>query len=332
MAQRETSGYNARMNRRLFLSATFAALALSSASFSKPPAGYRIIGQDKGRIVIVSPTGQIEWEVPCGHNSHDIEALKNGNFLLHTAADRVVEMTPGMQVVWEWQSKPVGDYKGRIEIHGFQRLKNGLTMIAETGNKRIIEVDKTGKVVHETPITVERPDSHRDTRRVRKLDNGNYLVCHEGMGIVREYNPKGAIVWEYKLDLNNQPETGGHDGHGVSVFNALRLRNGNTLIGGGNNNRVFEVDKKTGRTVWSVERDELIDTNGKPIHLCWVTGLNVLPNGNILFGNTHAGPDNPQLIEVNRAKKVVWSMRNWDAFGNDLCATQLLNVKGKVLR
>ena len=323
--------YNACMNRRLFLSATLAALA-SSSSFAQTPKGHRLIGQDKGHIALVNAAGQVEWEVPCGHNSHDISVLPNGNFLLHTAPDRIVEMTPAKQTVWEWQSKPVGDYKGRVEIHGFQRLKNGLTMIAETGNKRILEVDKTGRIIHETPITVERPDSHRDTRRVRKLDNGNYLVCHEGLGCVREYDSKGQIVWEYKLDLNNQPATDGHDGHGVSVFNALRLRNGNTLIAGGNNNRVFEVDKKTGKVVWSIERDELTDTNGKPIHLCWVTGLNVLPNGNIVFGNTHAGPDNPQMVEVTRAKKVVWSLRNWDAFGNDLCATYLLDVKGKVLR
>lgn len=61
-----------------------------------------------------------------------------------------------------------------------------------------------------------------------------------------EYDEKGTIIWEYAVDLNNQPETGGHDGHGRCVFNALRLNNGNTLIAGGNNNRVMEVssDKK----------------------------------------------------------------------------------------
>ena len=43
------------------------------------------------------------------------------------------------------------------------------------------------------------------------------------------------------LDLNGRAETPGHDGHGTNVFGAIRLRNGHTLIAGGNNNRVLEV-------------------------------------------------------------------------------------------
>ncbi len=29
-----------------------------------------------------------------------------------------------------------------------------------------------------------------------------------------------------------------------------------------------------------------------------MTTLELLPNGNLIIGNTHAGPENPQLIEV----------------------------------
>jgi hypothetical protein len=317
------------INRRYFLAALFAAAV--SPAFAQKPVTHKLIAQDKGRVVVLNEKGEVEWEVACGFNSHDLSVLPNGNFLLHTGPATIVEMTKDKQEVWKWESKPVAPYTGRIEIHGYQRLKNGLTMIAETGNKRIIEVDKDGKIVKEVPLTVERPDSHRDTRRVRKLDNGNYLVAHEGMGIVREYDDKGKIVWEYVLDLNNQPATGGHDGHGVSVFNALRLKNGNTLIGGGNNNRVFEVNKE-GKVVWSIERDELKRPDGRPIHLCWVTTVQVLPNGNIAFGNTHSGPENPQIIEVTRDKKVVWMLDDWKTFGNDLCASWFLDVKGKVIR
>ncbi len=295
--------------------------------------GYRLIGQDRGHVAILGADGKtVEWEVPCGHNSHDIEALPGGNFLLHTAPDRIVEMTPEKKIVWEWQSKPVAPYTGRVEIHGFQRLGKNVTLIAETGNKRILEVDRSGRILKSVPLTVERPDSHRDTRRVRKVARDRYLVCHEGLGMVREYDGQGKITWEFALDLNNQPATGGHDGHGTAVFNALKIRNGNILVAGGNNNRVFEVDYRTKKIVWSIERDELRDTNGKPIHLCWVTGLNVLPNGNILFGNTHAGPENPYLIEVTRSKNVVWSLNNQEAFGNDLCATYLLDIRGRITR
>jgi hypothetical protein len=301
--------------------------AISAAGgHAQSPVAHRLIAQDKGHVAILNAKGEVEWEISNPFVSHDIGVLPNGNFLLHSGPATITEVTPEKQVVWEYTSKPNPPYAGVVEVHAFQRLKNGLTMISETGNRRIVEVDKSGKIVHETPLTVDNPSSHRDTRRVRKLDNGNYLACHEGDGMVREYDPSGKVVWSYKLDLNGQPRTPNHDGHGVEVFNALRLPNGNTLIGGGNNNRVFEVTPE-GKTVWSIERDEL-----PGIHLCWITSLQVLPNGHIIFGNTHAGPDNPQLIEVTRDKKVVWTFKNFDVFGNDLCASQALDVKGKVIR
>ncbi len=305
-----------------------AALSLTASSgLAQKKTGHRVIAQDRGRVVVLSEEGKIDWEVPCRFVSHDIQALPNGNFLLHTGPARIQEFTPEKEVVWEWQGKPTGDYQGRIEIHGYQRLKNGNTMIAETGNKRLIEVDHYGKIVHETPLTVEKPDAHRDTRLARKLDNGNYLVCHEGDGKVREYAPDGKVVWSYALDLNGRPRSGGHgpEGHGTEVFGAVRLKNGNTLIAGGNNNRVLEVNKK-GEVVWSIDQKEL-----PGITLAWVTTLQVLPNGNLIFGNTHAGPENPQLIEVTRDKKVVWTMKNFEILGNDLCASQILDEK-KVIR
>ena len=290
------------------------------------PVTHRLIAQDKGRVAIVSAEGKIEWEYPCPFVSHDIQVLPNKNVLLHNGPATIIEVTPDKKIVWQYEGKPKPPYSGVVEIHAFQRLKNGVTMIAETGNKRIVEVDNGGIVLREVPLTVDNPNSHRDTRLVRKLDNGNYLVCHEADGTVREYDGTGKVVWQYKLDLNGQERTPGHDGHGTEVFGAIRLKNGNTLIAGGNNNRVFEVTPD-GKTVWSVERDELPN-----IHLCWVTTLQQLPNGNLVFGNTHAGPDNPQLIEVTRQKKVVWTFKDWTNFSNDTVATQILDVKGKVLR
>ena len=41
-----------------------------------------------------------------------------------------------------------------------------------------------------------------------------------------------------------------------------------------------------------------------------------LPNGNTLIGNCHAGPDNPQFIEVTPDKEVVWTFRDFKNFGN----------------
>ena len=80
-----------------------------------------------------------------------------------------------------------------------------------------------------------------------------------------------------------------------------------------------------GQIDWSIDQKEL-----PGITLAWVTTLELLPNGNLIFGNTHAGEANPQLIEVTREKKVVWTFRNFKTFGNSLAAAMVLDVKGVV--
>lgn len=293
--------------------------AVESAVARDAP-NYRVLAQDKGRVAIVGADGKVEWEVECKHNSHDIHVLPNGNLLLNTGPATVTEMTRDKKIVWKYEAKPKAGYTGRVEVHAFQRLDDGTTMVAESGNRRIVEVNADGKVVKEVPLTVNKPDPHRDTRLVRKLPNGNYLACHEGDGCVREYDPSGKVAWEYQLDLGGRPRSPGHgpEGHGTEVFGALRLPNGNTLIAGGNNNRVLEVDR-AGKIVWSIDQKEL-----PGITLAWVTTLQVLPNGNVIVGNCHAGPDNPQLFQVTRDKKVVWTFKDFRTFGNSTAATQVL--------
>ncbi|MBS1792021.1 MAG: hypothetical protein JST85_30220 [Acidobacteria bacterium] len=314
------------------VSVCLALLATTPKSFSiaESARDYKVLGADKKHVAIVNSKGEIEWEVPNpdAREIHDIQMLPNGNVLFQTSYTTVVEVNRDKKIVWQHESIPKEGYTGKVEIHSYQRLKNGLTLIAESGNSRLIEVDKDDRVVKEVPLTVTKSNSHRDTRMVRKLDNGNYLVCQEGEGKVREYDGKGKIVWEYALDLNGRPRSDGHgpEGHGVEVFGAIRLPNGNTMIAGGNNNRVFEVTRE-GKIVWSIDHQEL-----PGITFAWMTTLQLLPNGNLIIGNTHAGPENPQLIEVTRDKKVVWQFKDWTNFGNNLVAAQVVGLKGKVIR
>jgi Mala s 1-like protein len=300
----------------------FADATRSTAEEPAARPAYRVLAQDQGRVAITNAHGGVEWEIACRHNSHDIACLPNGNLLVHTGPARIEELTPEKKVVWSYSARPRPSSSGRVEIHAFQRLPDGRTLVAESGNRRLIEVDSAGNIAAEIPLTVEHPDPHRDTRLARKLASGNYLVCHEGDGAVREYDPAGKVVWTYKLDLAGRPASPGHgpEGHGTAVFGALRLTSGNTLIACGNGNRVIEVTPD-GKTVWSIEQKEL-----PGITLAWVTTLQVLKNGNLIFGNCHAGEANPQLIEVTRDKKVVWTFRDFKTFGNSLAAAQVLDL------
>lgn len=303
-------------------------LLLSSSLAAGEPVAHRVLAADRstGKVAIVGPDGKVEWEFPNKHDVHDLHMLPNGNILTHTSHTTIVEINPKKEIVWKYESRPKAGYAGKVEVHAFQRLADGNTMIAESGNSRIIEVDPNGKIVKEVALNVPKPEPHRDTRMVRKFDTGNYLVCHEAFGCVREYDAAGKTVWEYTLQLGDRKPAGGHgpEGYGINVYGAVRLTNGNTLIAGGNNHRVLEVDK-AGKIVWSIDQNEL-----PGITLAWVTTLQVLPNGNIVIGNCHAGPENPQLIEVTREKKVVWTFKDFKTFGDNLASAQLLGVEGVI--
>lgn len=314
------------MHRRSFLAVTGLGLLTSQIVHAADPVTHRFLAADKGHICVVGADGNVEWETPCAGDVHDLSLLPNGNVLFPMSSTEIVEMNPAKEVVWRYTSKPKEGYNGPVEVHAFQRLESGLTMIAESGNQRLIEIDAAGKIQKVIPLTIENPHPHRDTRMVRQLTNGHYLVCHEADGTVREYDADAKVVWSYQLDLGGRPRSDGHgpEGHGTEVYGAIRLASGNTLIAAGNGNRVLEVNP-AGEIVWSVEQTEL-----PGITLAWVTSLHALPNGHIIIGNCHAGPGNPQLIEVTRDKHVVWQMKNFDTFGNSTAMAQILDVPGVI--
>ena len=276
--------------------------------------GHRLLVADYStkRIAIVDASGKIEWEYKID-DLHDLQLLPSGNVLFQTSMTRLVEVEPkSNKIVWEYDAQRMNDDGKRVEVHAFQRVGEGRTMIAESGRARIIEVGKQGAILKQIKMKVEHPSTHSDTRLVRKLESGHYLVAHEADGKVREYDEKGQVTWEYEVPLFGKEKKGGHgpEAWGNSLFCAIRLENGNTLIATGNGHGVIEVTPAK-EIVWQVTQDEL-----PGIKLAWVTTLQVLKNGNIVLGNCHAGKDNPQIVEITREKKVVWTWKDFEKFGN----------------
>ena len=299
--------------------ATFA----STAHAEQTGTARRVLAGDDSthRLAIVGADGKLEWEINVGA-IHDAHILPNGNILLQQGWTKVQEVTPDKHVVWEYDAAKANAGQ-RVEVHAFQRLDNGLTMIAESGPSRIIEVDKDGAVKHAVKLKVEHPSAHSDTRLVRKLATGNYLVAHESDGFVREYDAAGKVVWEFEVPLFGKARKGGHgpEAWGNSVFSATRLANGNTLIGAGNGHSVLEVTPAK-EIVWKVGQNDL-----PGITLAWVTRVERLANGNTIIGNCHAGAANPQIIEVTADKKVVWTWKDFTNFGNSTPVVAILGEK-----
>jgi outer membrane protein assembly factor BamB len=293
--------------------------ALAAILLAAPAAGARdVLLQGKGKLALWSD-GKIAWEMPWGA-IHDLHRGDDGKIYVQKDMHEVCAIDPAeKKVVWSYDStKSNGNEGKRLEVHAFQPLKGGNLMIAESGVGRIIEVAREGKLLKEVPLKRDHPDAHRDTRLARKLDNGHYLVCQEGDGAVREYDADGKVVWDYPVPMFGKQAKDGHgpEAFGNCAFSALRLKNGNTLLTTGNGHSVLEVTPEK-EIVWKIEQNDL-----PGITLAWVTTLQILPNGNYIIGNCHAGPGQPNLIELEpKTKKVVWQLDGFEQFGNDVSNT-----------
>jgi len=254
----------------------------------------------QGKVFIISEEGKAIWEYPAMH-CNDVWMLPNGNILFNTGKG-VKEVTRDKELVFEYESKS--------DIYACQRLSNGNTFIAESNSGRLLEVAPNGQIVKQIHLIPDSMDAgYAFMRNARKLSNGNYLVAHYGLDVVREYNSKGWMVMEI-------PVKGGP--HSV-----VRLPKGNTLVACSDHNgepKVVEFDKK-GHIVWQVLKNEL-----PGIELKFMTGLQRLPNGNTVMtnwlGHNQLG-NAPHAIEVTRDKKVVWTY-NDSSFLQTMSSIQLI--------
>ncbi|MEK6236476.1 MAG: hypothetical protein N2C14_17345 [Planctomycetales bacterium] len=259
---------------------------------------------------IIGEDGKTAWDAG-RKGSRDGFVLPNGNILI-TWANEVKELTPEKKVVFHYAKSPENQ-----ELSTAQRLKNGNTLITELGAMpRLLEVAPDGKIAVEFALKPETNNAHLQTRMARKLKSGNYLAPHLLAFKVKEYTPKGEVVQEIRTDLE---ELGGRKIRNWP-FTAIRLANGNTVIGCTLGHKVIETDPQ-GKVVWSVSNDDL---EGKPIDdAC---GVQRLPNGNTVITSHHARKG-VKLLEVTRDKKIVWTYEG----PHRIHHFQILTTNGKPL-
>lgn len=251
----------------------------------------RMLMGDKmtGQIKVVEKDGSISWSTPAPGMSMDGQMLPNGNVLFCYFNKKGPDKCAGVREVTP-QGETVFEYTIEKECHAVQRLANGNTLIDDPQNRQLIEVNPAGDVVFKLPLTLDNKSVHRSTRISRKLDNGNYLVVHEGDETIREYKADGTIVWDYKV--------GGH------AYYAERLPNGNTLIAAGNEHAAYEVTP-AGEKVWEFTADDFPEGT----NLEWIVGAYRLENGNTQIVNWlghKKGGKGITMLEVTPSKEIVW--------------------------
>jgi len=296
------------LKRTLFQLFIVAFLAQSVGAQKMEKHQFACTDYTQGMVFIISAEGKPIWQYPA-ENCNDLWVLPNGNLLFNTGKG-VKEVTRDKKVVFNYESKS--------EIYACQRLPNGNTFIGECNTGFLLEVSPNGQIAKKIKLL---PDSvigdHAFMRNARKLENGNYLVAHYGLDKVCEYDSIGKIVREI-------PVKGGP--HSV-----IRLPNGNTLIACSDHNgepRIVEIDQ-SGAEVWQITKNEL-----PGIELKFMTGMEILLNGNLVFTNwighgqlgkgTHA-------FEITRDKKLVW-IYNDHSILKTMSSIQILNSKGKPLK
>ena len=284
---------------------------------SKGEIRHSFLGLGKGaRSSIIAEDGTVSWKIDLP--ASDGWVLPNGNVLL---AVYPCQKYPrgGVAEIERATNRTVFSYQGQQkEISTVQLLPDGNFLVAELGPEpRARTINRKGEVLHDMPLSCQKGNAHMQTRMLRRLPDGNYIAPHLLDFAVKEYNREtGAVLKTFPTDDRGREKRDW-------PFTAIRLADGNTLIGCTNGNRVIEVDSQ-GAIVWKVDNEDL----GKEL-LDDACGVQRLPNGNTVITSYHASGNRVKLTEVTREKKVVWTYRGGK---HGFHHFQVLTTNGKPLK
>ena len=268
------------------------------------------------QVVIVGEDGKVQWRY--GTPASDGWVLPNGNVLLALYGTK--DFPNGGVVEIDRKTKKIAwSYKGKQkEISTVQPLGSGEFLVAELGPQpRALIINRKGEILKTTPLQCQKKNAHMQTRMLRMLPNGNYIAPHLLDFAVKEYEPDtGKVVATFPTDDRGRAKRDW-------PFTAIRLTNGNTLIGCTNGNRIIEVNGK-GKIVWSVTNKDIGENLFDD-----ACGAQRLPNGNTVITSYHAKGDAVKLFEITRDKKVVWRYSGMSAGFHHF---QILTTNGKPLK
>ena len=281
--------------QKIFTAVCVLGLLVSVASAGDEPIQHSIMFSQYGNcpnvLYEVDAKGQTTWNFTPPSVVVMFQVLPDGDLLMGYGGKPtgVMQINRKGETVWNYVSKST-------QVFCCEREPDGNTLVSEQGPCQAVEVNPKGEVVHITKMQTSEVAPHRQLRNVHKLKNGNLLAAHEGEGAVREYDPDGKVVWEYK----NVSDCG----------EALRLDNGNTLIAGATQKRIIEVTPE-GKIAWEFKAEDAPELN-----LTWVSSLQILDNGDYLVGNFLRGQEGKgaHAFEVTHDKKVVWTFTDHEHF------------------
>ncbi len=240
----------------------------------------------------------------------DATLLSNGN-IIFSRMSGAGEVSPDKKLVWDYPAPP------GTEIHSCQSVGQDRVLIMRNGNpaQAMIINTVTGQTEKVIPIPTTVTGTHGQFRHIRMTKAGTILVPHLGEGKVVEYDLEGKVLWSVEAK---------------SPWQAVRLKNGNTLIAGDWSRYAREVNPK-GEAVWEFTQADVpnytlgnIQTadrlaNGNTVMCCWIAGDN----------DTSRWAGTVQVFEVTPARQIVWALSSWkDPDLGPATSIQLLDEPG----
>ena len=234
-------------------------------------------------------------EFPCS-----VERLDNGNTLIADAGSEsgrgseVIEVDPTGNVVWSYS-------EGQRFTHTAKRLKSGTTIVADTSNDRIFEVDNSGRILFSSDDwgagkgTLSNGEHLLYPNNIFVLDENRFMVTNRNSNRFDILDRNGHVEFTSSGDFKHP-------------HNCEPLANGNYIIADSDQDKVREIDKQ-GKTVWEYNKD-----------LEWPRDANRLDNGNTLITDSK----NSRIIEVTPAGDIAWEYKV-DHFANFYEAIRLKN-------
>jgi hypothetical protein len=231
-----------------------------------------------------------------------------GNILITDQFNnRVVEIDPEGDIVWQWGTGPNNTSAGAIVGTNDAERVGTWTLMAGTGippggtknckagctDNRVLLVSQTGAIIWQYGkfgVTGFGPNQLNTPVANWYLPNGNVLITDQGnQRVIEVRTVDNAIVWQYGED--------GVSGVGLNQLNspnsAQLLANGNILIADESNNRAIEVTHASPSSI--VNTFTIGGTAGA------MAFASRLPNGDTLL--TDAG--NNRVVEVDAFDKIV---------------------------
>lgn len=255
-------------------------LKLSRLTDAEPMRGLTLVvevdgGVAGGRIWECGPDGKQRWELTNLGGPVDVQVLPGGRLLIpEYYSSRVTERDREGKILWE-------SPKLSSNTVGAQRLPNGNTLIATM--QGVVEYTRANQKVADFPNpggTVFQAIRHRnghtfilagnnlteydtDRKQVKAINvgnlsgwggfeilpNGNFLIAYYSQNAkYGEIDKDGKTIWEHSTQGGTTR---------LEPTRVQRLRNGNTLVAGGNTMWVAEFDRDK-KEIWKVA------TKGRP--------------------------------------------------------------------